>query len=185
MVVHYRLFKYGTWYSHRPEKDRCNIFDFCGDAADNPVAEALSTLASMLLDPEGAGRRPLALLYLKFGEDYSEWPKHVRELLDVSLCIAFSVLWMKSVYYFKQYPWLLVPAFDLRRPLAERRATLQKLLDASVCCLDKGLCLALRTLTSNIDDYFDSVLHDFLVTFFERVVVTSTQVELIFPTSQG
>ena len=123
IVVHCRLFKYGTWNSHRPEKDRCNIFDFCGDAADNPVAEALSTLASMLLDPEGVGRRPLALLYLKFGEDYSEWPKHVRELLDVSLCIAFSVLWRKLVYYFKQYPWLLVPAFDLRRPLAERRAT--------------------------------------------------------------
>ena len=99
---------------------------------------------------------------------------------SVSLCIAFSVQWRKLVYYFKQYPWLLVPAFDLRRPLAERRATLQKFLDASKCCLDKGLCLALRTLTSNIDDYFDSVLHEFLVTFFERVVVTSTQVELIF-----
>ena len=38
----------------------------------------------------------------------------------------------------------------------------------------------LRALTTNVDDYFDSVLHDFLVTLFERVVITSTQVELIF-----
>ena len=38
----------------------------------------------------------------------------------------------------------------------------------------------LRALTTNVDDYFDSVLHDFLVTLFQRVVITSTQVELIF-----
>ena len=100
MVVHYKLFKHGTWFSHRADKDRCNIFDFCtasgqgsafGPGSDNPICEALSTLASMLLDPEGTGKRPLALLFLKFGERYLEWPRHVREFQQGSLCIAFHL----------------------------------------------------------------------------------------------
>ena len=62
MTVHYTLFKHGTWFSHRPTTERCNVFDFCSDGEMNPASVALSTLAAMLLDPEGAGRRPLALL---------------------------------------------------------------------------------------------------------------------------
>ena len=180
MVVHYKLFKNGTWFSHRSAKDRCNIFDFCSDTTENPICEALSTLASMLLDPEGTGKRPLALLYLKFGERYLEWPRHVRELLQGCLCIAFQVLWRKLYYYFQCYPWLLVPAFDVGRTMIARRDTIQRFLNAFECCLDPGLCAPLRAYTANLDDYFGSVLHDFLITLFERVVVTSTQVELQF-----
>ena len=55
MTVHYMLFKHGTWYSHRPPTERCNIFVFCGDGERNPAAAALSTLAAMLLDPDGGG----------------------------------------------------------------------------------------------------------------------------------
>lgn len=180
MVVHYKLFKNGTWYSHRQTRDRYNIFDFCSDAEENPICEALSLLAAMMVDPEGAGKRPLALLFLKFGQKFSEWPRHVRNYLDGSLCIAFSVLWRKLFHDFKQYPWLLAPAFDLRRSMLARRATLQRFLVAPKCCLDKGLCMPLRKHTTSIDDYFDSVLHDFLVALYLRTVVTSTQVELIF-----
>ena len=135
----------------------------------------------MLLDPEGAGRRPLALLFLKFGDQFAEWPRHVHAYLEGSLSIAISSVWRKACYGFKQFPWLLAPAFDMRRSELERRATLQKFLDAKVCCLDPGLCAPLRVRTSNIDDYVgDSVLQDFLATLYERVVVTSTQVELLF-----
>ena len=45
-------FKYGTWYSHRRTKDRRDIFDFSSDLLENPIAEVLSTLASMKVDPE-------------------------------------------------------------------------------------------------------------------------------------
>ncbi len=42
MVVHYKLF-HGTWYSHRPAGDRCNVFDFCRQGPENPAYNALST----------------------------------------------------------------------------------------------------------------------------------------------
>ena len=180
MTLHYKFFKYGTWYSHRKEKDRCNIFDFCSDEEQNPCCAVLSTLASMLLDPEGAGRRPLALLFMKFGGTYSAWPQHVRQYLEGAICIAFSVVWRKLFFVFKQYPWLLVPAFDKRCSELYRRAKLHQFLNAALCCLDPGLCALLRALTTNIDDYLETVLCDFLTVLFERVVVTSTQVELIF-----
>ena len=181
MTVHYTLFKHGTWFSHRPPTERCNVFDFCSDGERNPVSVALSTLAAMLLNPECAGRRPLALLFLKFGDKFADWPRHVHEYLAGSLCIAFSVVWRKLVYHFQQYPWLLAPAFDLRRAESDRRATLQRFVDAEDCCLDKGLCAPLRALRVSMDDLLGgSVLHDFLVALFERVVVTSTQVELLF-----
>ena len=139
MVVHYKLFRHGTWYNHRTTASgqggtsgrwpRCNIFDFTSDLETNPVCEALAVLASMLLDPEGAGRKHLSLLFYKFG-DYSEWPHRVHEYLEGSLLIAFSVLWRKLYFEFQCYPWLLALAFDVRRSLVDRRATLQKFLDA-------------------------------------------------------
>ena len=67
MVVHYRLFKHGTWFSHRRD-GRCNMFDFCGTDAGNQVAESLSALAAMLMDPLGGGRPHLKLLFLRFGQ---------------------------------------------------------------------------------------------------------------------
>ena len=92
MRVHYSLFNCGTWHSHRKAGDRRAVFDFCCDGEDNPVHTALSTLAAMLLDPEGAGRRPLALLFLKYGDQFAEWPRHVHVYLGGSLSIATSCL---------------------------------------------------------------------------------------------
>ena len=93
MVVHYRLFKDGTWRSRRRTQARCNSFDFCSDASENPFCEALTCLAAMMIDPEGAGGRPLALLFVRFGQKVSDWPRRVRTYLDGSLCIACSVFY--------------------------------------------------------------------------------------------
>ena len=114
------------------------------ESASGPVQEALHTLAAMLLDPDGAGRRPLALVYLKYVNTFAAWPRHVREYLEGSLTIAISVVWRKLAFFWKQYPWCLVPAFDLRRSLADRRATLQAMLDGPDCWIDPGLCKVLR-----------------------------------------
>ena len=84
------------------------------------------------------------------------------------------------MFYFQQYPSLLALAFDMRRSVAERRATLPRSLNADACCLDQGLCAPLQAHTDNIEYYLVGVLCDFLVTLYERVVVTSTQVELLF-----
>ena len=51
MTIHYKLFKYGTWYGHRVS-DRVPVFDFCSDATSNPVVEALDSLARILFDPQ-------------------------------------------------------------------------------------------------------------------------------------
>ena len=155
MVVHYKLFKHGTWFSHRAASDRCNIFDFCCRERSNPICEALSTFASMLLDPEGNGKRPLALLYLKFGERFLEWPRHVREYLQGSVCIAFQVLWRKLFHDFQCYPWLLAPAFDVGRSMIARRETIQRFLDAPECCLDKSFvhrCVPTQPTTVGISE---------------------------------
>ena len=180
MVVHYKLFQQGTWYGQR-HGTRCDIFDFCGPTHLNPVAHALSALAAMLLDPSGSGAQHLSLLFLKFGRDHGGWPSRVLAALQISLVLAFCCLWRKIFYYFDSYPWRLARAFDDRCTREEQRAVLQKgLTEVSDCCVDPGVLEVLRALTTNPDDYFGTVLGDFLKTFFERVVVTSTQVELQF-----
>ena len=40
MVIHYFLFKHGTWYNRRAG-ERCSIFDFCGSVERNPVCVCL------------------------------------------------------------------------------------------------------------------------------------------------
>ena len=50
MRVHYRLFKHGTWFTHR-EGIRCNAFEFAGHTPRSPVVAALCALAAMLLGP--------------------------------------------------------------------------------------------------------------------------------------
>ena len=73
----------------------------------------------MMLYPEGAGRRPLALLFLKFGDQFADWPRHVHEYLAGSLCIAFSVIWRKLVYHVQQYPCMV--GADLRSEMRRVR----------------------------------------------------------------
>lgn len=68
----------------------------------------------------------------------------------------------------------------MHRSEEARRKTIQDFLDANICCLDIGLCKVLRLHAPTLEDYFDTVLAEFLRVLFERVVVTSTQVELQF-----
>ena len=185
MVVHYRLFKHGKWYSHR-RADRCSIYDFCGSMGSNPVASALSSLAGIVLSPEEQLSGPLAGLFAALGP-IEGWPSFVRSRLHVAALLAFSGLWRKLFFSFKCYPWLLAPAFDVRRSDEERRQTLSRFLNADACCLDAGLCAPLRALRRESDgqpleanDFFNSLLEEFLIAVFDRVVVTSTQVELMF-----
>ena len=185
MVVHYKLFKHGTWYNHR-RADRCSIYDFCGSMVSNPVASALSSLAGIVLSPEEQSSGPLAGLFAALGP-IEGWPSFVRSRLHVAALLAFSGIWRKLCFSFKCYPWLLAPAFDVRRSDEERRQTLSRFLNADACCLDSGLCAPLRSLRRESDgqplevnDFFNSLLEEFLIAVFDRVVVTSTQVELMF-----
>ena len=183
MVIHYHLFEYGTWSTDNKGAKRCNLFDFCRSVDSNPVVVAMTALASMMLDPFGAdGSTHLLLLRLKFGDNIDLWPMRVIAALHVSLVIAFCNLWRKLFHYFDAYPWLLVPAFDDQLSRSAQEEILEDFLKPNLnpCCVDPGLGAKLRALTTVVSDYFDSPLRDFLKTLFERVVVTSTQVELQF-----
>ena len=68
MIMHYFLFKHGTWYPYRDFAADISIFDFCGGTQRNRVAVLVGSLASMLLDPAGLGRPYLRLLRLKLGD---------------------------------------------------------------------------------------------------------------------
>ena len=179
MVIHYFLFKHGTWYNRR-NGNRCNIFDFCGSFERNPVCACLCQIAVMLMDPLCGGAPGLKLLRLRFGSDMRQWPRRLLAALTVALCLAFCILWRKLFHAFDCYPWRLAAAFDMHRSREERRKTIEEFLDANMCCLDLGLGQVLRVHAPCIDNYFDTVLEEFLRTLFERVVVTSTQVELQF-----
>ena len=55
MILHYRLFRHGTWWNRRNEKDDISIFDFTGPVPNNPVFMAIINLMTILLDPRGRG----------------------------------------------------------------------------------------------------------------------------------
>ena len=114
-----------------------------------------------------------------------DWPATAKQALHVSVLLAFSTLWRKLYHFFHCYPWKLAPAFDVRRDEAERRKTVEQFLRASACCLDEGFSQVLRghkvdDRRLEVDDFFGTLLEEFLIALFERVVVTSTQVELMF-----
>ena len=69
MIVHYKLFKHGKFYPQRDHIKDMSIFDFVGPLYRNPVAQAISAMVSMLLNPLGMGREHLSLLLLKLGSD--------------------------------------------------------------------------------------------------------------------
>ena len=182
MVVHYYLFKHGNWYNRRGGTKRCNIFDFCGSLERNPVCKCLCQIGAMLMDPLCGGASNLKLLRLRFGSDVRQWPRRLQAALTVSLLLAFCILWRKLFHAFDCYPWRLAAAFDMTRSEEARRKTIQEFLNSNICCRDLGLCQPLYLHAPSIEDYFHTVLEEFLRTLFERVVVTSTQVELQFAT---
>ena len=184
MVIHYKLFKRGTWRSHLNDQERFGLFDFCSRSERNPAAKALTNLANIIYDPEGAGRSHMLPLLLKFGL-VSRWPKRVLTTLHVCLVVAFCLLWRKLFFVFSAFPWLLVPAVDPRSTAAERKASREHFHGAPNCCLDKGCGQVVRALVPEVrspqsDNYFGPRLGSFLRVLFERVVVTSTFVERVF-----
>ena len=156
MRVHYRLFKHGTWFTHRRGL-RCNVFEFAGRSPHSPITASLSALAAMLLDPLCGGSPYLEVVRLRFGDDMADWPPRLVIALEVSLLLAFATLWRKIYRYFDCYPWRLAPAFDTQRTREEREITVRAFLGASECCLDPGLCLPLRRCTARAEDYLEPV----------------------------
>ena len=77
----------------------------------------------------------------------------------------------------------MAPAYDDGRSIGAREQTISEFLSVPSCCLDTGLGARLRKHIEHCGGQTEipDLLDSFLTALFERVVVTSTQVELMFP----
>ena len=184
MRVHYTLFKHGTWLSHRDPIKGLSVCDFVDKGGRNPFAAVLDAFASILLNPTGQdARQHMHLLMHITGSGPSDLQRmRVLGALQVSVVSAFAKLWRKVVLQFQSYPAALAPAVDPRRTPEERKEALATFLNARPCCLDAGLSRNLRTTFPREEQYIDTKLAEFLHECFNRIVITSTQVELQFST---
>ena len=140
MPVHYSLFKSGTWFQNRRPEAKQKISDLIDGSRGSPVKTCLGSLAEILLDSRGRGRRHLRILSLKLGDQTHLWPPRVLQALHVATTVVFCIMWRELFFYYDCYPWVLAPLFNTGLPMEERRAAWAGLLgNMQNCCLDAGL----------------------------------------------
>ena len=158
------------------------MLEFCPGSPDhrNPAIPALSTLAHMLFDPNGAGKASLGPLHAKYGAPIF-WPPELLAEFQTSVVLAFSRLWRCLVHGFTRMPWLLGPLFDTWQPLGRRQAMAIEFWEKPPCCIDVFLGRPLRhTLCAAPADLLEGDLVQFMSSMFTRCVATSTFVERVF-----
>ena len=101
----------------------------------NRVPDVSPTVAAMMIDPEGAGRRPLPLRVLCAGDKFVYRLRHDHDYGACSLCSASRLAWRRLVRHAHPHPWLLAQAFGMRRAEPGRRTTVQRRVGAEVCCV--------------------------------------------------
>ena len=186
MVLHYRLFKRGSFFSHskdkHEEKSRVGCFEFCRGPADSPASKMLTGFAAMLLDPDVEGRQYLTLLHSQFGPDSDEWPLELLTCLHITLVLAFTRAWRLLVYFFRHYPWPLAPCFDPGLSQEQREEHMNKFLAVpkGSPLLDPGCGRKLREAVDSVQDLLEPTLFEFMQVMFTRLVMTSTFVERLF-----
>ena len=158
MVLHYRLFKRGTWFSHmqgkREREQRFACFEFCRGAIANPAARLLTSFSEIIFDPDGSGKGHLKLLHGKICRASTDWPLAVSTLLHVSVVLSFARLWRLCVWFFKHYPWRLARMVD---PAATPAEQLERMEEFLACPkgskqLDPGFGRKLRERVDTIED---------------------------------
>ena len=183
MIIHYRLFKHVTWFSHsRSSSERCDIFDFCTGAdqvEENVTTKALGSFAKMIFDPNGAGRCLLVCLIAHFGAPV-HWPGLLMRIFQRTVIVAFCKIWRSLFRHFRRYPYLLAEGFHPGLDLASRRASLRKFKDARECCKDPWMGRPLDRTCSTVEDLLDEDMQEYVRTMFLRCMITSTFAERMF-----
>ena len=157
------------------------MLEFCPGSPEhrNPVAPALTSLANMLFEPNGAGKVSLGPLHAKHGAPIF-WPPTVLMEFQMSVVLAFSKLWRCLVHGFRQLPWSLGPLFDAAQPLKRRQAMVTEFWNKPRCCLDDYVGWPLRhKLCAEPLDLLEDDLVQFMSCMFARCVPTSTCVERV------
>ena len=129
MVLHYRLFRLGTWFNHfrgEDQRKRLGCFPFCRGPADNPAAKMITAFGAIILDGDGAGQEFMPLIVSRYGGQSANWPVALLSPLHTSCVLAFCRAWRMLFFPFQFYPWALAPAYDPEATEEEAEAALAK-----------------------------------------------------------
>ena len=170
MTIHYKLFVFGTWFSHsRDSQKRCGVLEFC-DERRNPGVVALRELVQ-LLDLQHEAWTPLWTVLPR------GWGVALLEEAQSTIVVCICETWRRLWKPFRRYPWRLTALVDPERE-EEAAAEAAGLLSAKECCLDTSFSQRLRQQFGA--KAFEPEVQDFLMAMFTRCVVTSTYVERVF-----
>ena len=177
MVVHYKLFKQGTWVTERKkneqqdEPDNAVVFS---NHALNPATKALSFLTDMVLDTvQVAAWGPLVGMY----GTVLLWPQARLRATRRTLFTAMGQLWRKLLEPWERYPWLLADLPLLSVENQQRKA--QVFFAEPDCCLD-SFSAKLKAVVGSPEGLVEEDTLLFLSEVFHRVVPTSTFIERAF-----
>ena len=174
MVIHYRLFAFGTWLSHNKDiRGRSSLLEFC-DSARSPAAAELKDLAE-LLDSEHPRWSPL------WATMCGPWSPELFGEAQAAVVSTLCEVWRRLWRAFRRWPWRLAAVCEPARS-DEAEGAAEDFLQASDCCLDAGFGKRLREAIgeSGVGGLQDALLQDFMLSMFSRCVVTSTYVERVF-----
>ena len=140
MVIHFRLFKFGTWSSHSSDR-RIGIFEFCSEAS--PAKVALRSLTGMLSPGSSRSSELQLLVQSRFGPPTS-WGQAMRQCFWSAVSGGISMLWRKLILPFRSFPWRFCAFVNPDLSESQRMASGREFLQAPKCCLDDGFSLRLR-----------------------------------------
>lgn len=175
MVVHYKLFKRGTWFTERPEpvEGEASVAAASFRDAGRQAAVDLSNFLSQTDTVQVPAWTPLVGAY---GPVLS-WPQDRLRATRRSILTLLGQLWRKLLEPWNRYPWRLV---GLRDQTPEQQQEKARLFFAEKqCCLD---CFSskLRLAMPTPAELLDPKCLEFLDAVFDRVVPTSTAIERAF-----
>ena len=164
MVVHYKLFKRGTWFTERPEP----VGGGGNDALSFQDAawQACLELTTFLLHTD-AVQVPAWLPLVGFYGPISSWSQDKLRAVRRSILTLLGKLFRKLLEPWRKYPWKLVELPCLSPAL--RREKAHQFFLENKCCLD-GFSLKLREIMQTEEALLEPKSLDFLKAVFERVV---------------
>ena len=172
MVVHYKLFKRGTWFTERPELSEG------GSAAASTFRtaawDAFLSIGSFLLQQDTVQVPAWIPLVGMYGSVLS-WSQDRLRAVRRCIVTLLGQLWRKLLAPWQKYPWKLV---DLMRDhLREDRA---RLFFSERTCVFDCFSFKLRCLLESEERLLEPASLEFLQAVFDRVVPTSTFIERAF-----
>eukprot|EP00435_Cladocopium_sp_Y103_P063735 s662_g25.t1 len=172
MVVHYKLFKRGTWFNERPELSEG------GSAAASTFRaaawDAFLQIGDFLLQQDAVQVPAWIPLVGMYGSVLS-WSQDRLRAVRRCIVTLLGQLWRKLLAPWQKYPWKLVDM--MQDHLREGRARL--FFSERTCVLD-CFSFKLRSFLESVEKMLEPASLEFLQAVFDRVVLTSTFIERAF-----